>query len=94
MFRHCNCLYSIFCLYVFTLNAQFSISGKIWDAESNTAIGFATIGLIQAEEESIIQGNLSKADGSFEFNNVEAGIYTLKINYLGFEEKSLQSFCS
>lgn len=84
-------LISTFFLFVLTLNGQFSISGQIWDSESNAAIGFATIGLIQVENESIIQGNLSNADGSFEFSNVEPGVYSLKINYLGFEEKTLEA---
>ena len=76
-------------LFVNVSQSQNSIEGQIWDPFSNAGIGFATIGLLDAESENILQGNLSNADGNFEFKDLGEGTYTIRINYLGFEEMSI-----
>jgi iron complex outermembrane receptor protein len=75
----------------FIVKAQYSISGQVWDQDLDTGIGFATVALFQDNSGTIIQGNLSDPDGSFEFRDLPEGIYSIKINYLGFTEKAINT---
>ncbi len=72
---------SIFiCLLTFQLSiAQYRVSGKITDINESALIGASVV---------LGSGHLGMstlADGSFEFNNIKAGNYQIKVSYLGYE---------
>lgn len=78
-------------LFVSLSQGQNSLKGQIWDPSTNTGIGFATIGLLDNDGETVLQGNLSKADGTFEFLDITDGTYSIKVNYLGYEEQTISN---
>jgi ferric enterobactin receptor len=62
------------------------ISGKITDSVSKEAVGFATISF-KTVKDSLIKTTISKADGSFSFENTKPLTYHLVIVSTGFEKK-------
>ena len=79
-----NCfLLAVYCL-LFTVNctfAQFSISGKITDAESGKTLSGTTVIL-----ENSTRGTIANSQGFYSLKNLKSGSYVLKISYLGFEK--------
>ena len=63
------------------LLAQFRLSGHVSDATRNEALAGATVVLAGSGA-----GTTSGSDGSFEFQNLPAGSYTLQVSYLGYEQ--------
>ena len=62
------------------------ISGNVSDSTSKEAVGFATISL-KTQKDSLIKTTISKADGSFKFENIKAAVYHLVIVSTGYEKK-------
>ncbi|MFC5269116.1 TonB-dependent receptor [Adhaeribacter terreus] len=58
--------------------AQFSLSGTVLDAENQPLSGAS----VQLSNQ---KGQLADASGNFNFTNLEAGNYTVRVTYLGFE---------
>jgi iron complex outermembrane recepter protein len=63
--------------------AQFSISGKITDAESGKTLSGTSIIL-----ENFTRGTTTNQQGFYSLKNLKSGSYVLKISYLGFEKVS------
>ncbi|MEA5260135.1 TonB-dependent receptor [Arcicella aquatica] len=61
--------------------AQYTISGKIVDADGNKPLAGANITLVNA-----VRGTQSNAQGLFILKNVKKGTYTLKISFVGYEK--------
>ena len=61
------------------LKAQFSITGKITDAESGKTLSGTTIYL-----ENNTRGTITNSQGFYRLQNLKSGTYVLKISYLGF----------
>lgn len=61
------------------------IRGILTD-DSGNAQAYANLGLFSASDSSLIKAELSGDNGSFEFNQLEDGNYTLKVSYVGFED--------
>jgi iron complex outermembrane receptor protein len=72
---------ALLCPYV--LWAQFTLQGKITDAENQNPLIGATISL----DNSL--STQSDANGSFNFTKLKKGNYTIKISYLGFKTKEI-----
>ena len=68
----------------FVLWAQFTLQGKITNAENQNPLIGATISL----DNSL--STQSAANGSFNFRNLKKGNYTIKINYIGFKTKEIK----
>jgi iron complex outermembrane recepter protein len=63
------------------LKAQFSISGKITDAESGKTLSGTTVIV-----ENSTRGTTTNQQGFYNIKNLKSGTYILKISYLGFEK--------
>ena len=61
--------------------AQFSISGKIIDAESGKILSGTTVTL-----ENSTRGTITNQQGFYNLKNLKSSTYVLKISYLGFEK--------
>lgn len=88
------CAYGLTCFYTFILknllaaltalllpilaSAQFSVSGKVTN-QAGEALPGATV-IIQTLNANAI----TDVNGNYQFNNVAAGSYTLKVSYIGF----------
>ncbi|WP_439881411.1 TonB-dependent receptor [Pontibacter sp. MBLB2868] len=66
------------------LLAQYKLSGQVSDAATGNALAGANVVL-----ESTSTGVSTTQNGSFEFDSLPAGSYTLKVSYLGFEQKKV-----
>lgn len=64
--------------------AQFSISGKVSDADSKRPLGAASVGLYLNGK--LTQNQISADNGSFFFNKLKPGTYYLLINYLSYPQ--------
>ncbi|WP_264530601.1 outer membrane beta-barrel family protein [Flavobacterium sp. N502540] len=58
-----------------------SISGTIIDAENKEPIIFATILLLNEEQEILVKSELSETKGEFNFKNLKNGSYKIKITH-------------
>ena len=74
-------IFTLFCLLqiAFGSFAQFSISGKITDAESGKVLSGTTVTL-----ENSIKGTITNSQGIYSLKNLKKDVYVLKISYLGF----------
>lgn len=68
-----------------------SIKGIIVDFASNQPIEYANLALINPTDSSIITGTISTSDGSFTIDNINKGIYQLKIHFIGYQSSILDS---
>lgn len=60
------------------------ITGKVVDA-ANKGVGFATVGVLKAADSSVAGGVLSQENGDFTLDQLPAGSYILRINFIGFD---------
>jgi outer membrane receptor protein involved in Fe transport len=65
-----------------------SISGNIIDSTTKEPAGFATISL-KTVKDSLVKTVISKADGSFKFENVKPAAYHLLILLTGYAQKAV-----
>lgn len=71
-------------------SAEFTVSGKVVDEKSNTPLPFSTVSLMILDTEKAAVTVLTSEDGSFQAT-VKAGSYSLKVQYVGYEDKTLKS---
>ncbi|MFK7832185.1 MAG: TonB-dependent receptor [Winogradskyella sp.] len=78
---------SIFLLTLcFTAFAQdFSVSGKVVDANSN-AIVLANVVVLAEDGNSFVKGTSTDDKGIFKINNLPAETYFIKVSFIGFED--------
>lgn len=62
-----------------------SITGKLTDSK-NKAVSYATVTLLRSDS-SVVNGDLSKDDGSFAITAVGAGSYRLRVESIGYDMK-------
>lgn len=67
----------------FAVFSQFTISGKIYDSQTKTALVGAGI-LV----ENTFKATVTNDDGSFEIKNLKKGSYIIKISYIGYQPQS------
>lgn len=79
--------------FVICLNAQNRtvLSGRITDSSSNKAIDYATITLATAEGK-VLNGTTSDSTGNFKISDIDAGIYNISFEFIGYKKKVLKNF--
>lgn len=83
-------LYKYFLIFIFSgsiitsVQAQYQISGSIVDGETGDPVPFANVALYPDDEESVLQGSISNADGKFTLQDVPEGEYDLEIKFVGY----------
>lgn len=65
------------------LAKQGTVGGTVLD-EQNKPIDYATVGLFKASDSSLVKTSLTSSDGKFEFANINAGKYFVKVNMMGY----------
>jgi outer membrane receptor protein involved in Fe transport len=68
-----------------------SISGKLLEPASKSAVGFASVGLFAAKDSSVVTGVTSDEAGKFLLEKLPYGQYYVKINLVGFAPKILSN---
>jgi outer membrane receptor protein involved in Fe transport len=64
---------------------NYTISGTVMDNHSNLPLFYATVGLLQAEDSTVVSGTTSDEQGKFKLSNVKSGSYILVSSYIGYE---------
>ncbi|MCD6013509.1 MAG: TonB-dependent receptor [Flavipsychrobacter sp.] len=62
-----------------------SVSGKVTDAKNN-AVGYATVTLLKMDS-AVVNGDLTKEDGTFSISPTGTGSFLLRIESIGFTKK-------
>ena len=70
---------------VFAQQSAGKLDGKILDAKNNP-VPYATITLL-GQDSSVVNGDLTKEDGSFHIEPTGFGNFLLRINIIGFDER-------
>lgn len=73
----------------FNINGK--ITGKLIDEQSGKPIEYGNIVLYRFRDSSMVTGTISNAQGNFALENVNAGRYFIKISFIGFETKVIDS---
>ena len=77
----------VFCIFP---AAKGQISGKVFDNKTDVPIEYANI--LLKKDSKILEGTISKIDGSFLLPDVGNGKFSLKISFLGYETLETQNF--
>ena len=72
-------LYTLFFLFAFSVQAQLVFSGSVVDATSLEAIPYTHLKIGDST------GVVSNEDGSFVFSNLQPGIYSLEVSFVGYK---------
>lgn len=62
------------------------IGGKIVDSKTKEPLEFVTVALIPQGSTTPVNGCSTSEDGSFEITKIKAGVYTLKISFVGYHD--------
>ena len=81
MLRTDYCFSLLSCLFPLSIFGQ--ISGIVLDSQNQAPIEYATIIVMNGAE--VLDGTISKQDGSFEINVSLKRNYTIEISFLGYE---------
>ncbi|WP_097133493.1 carboxypeptidase-like regulatory domain-containing protein [Pedobacter xixiisoli] len=63
---------------------QIDVNGTVLD-EQRKPIDYATVGLFKASDSSLVKTAMTTPEGKFNFPNVAAGSYYIKINMMGYQ---------
>lgn len=67
------------------------ISGSVIDASTQTPVEFATISLFKKSDmNKPVDGTMTDLKGEFTLKNIAEGEYTLKISFIGFDDKVIE----
>jgi ferric enterobactin receptor len=67
------------------------ISGKIFDAQTNEAVDFATISLYIQETNQLIDGTVTDEKGSFSLNELKDNTYKISVSFISYETKVIEN---
>lgn len=67
-----------------------NIKGKVVDAETGEPVEFATVVLLARNGRTQLDGQITDNKGEFKLAGLNAGIYNVKISFLGYEETMLE----
>ncbi|GAB2478124.1 hypothetical protein GCM10011375_19050 [Hymenobacter qilianensis] len=68
------------------------LTGQLLDGETQEPIPFANVVLLRADDHSFVRSVATDAEGTFKFNNIPLGDYTVRTTVLGY--KSLKPVVS
>jgi outer membrane receptor protein involved in Fe transport len=74
----------IMLLMALSIQAQ-QVKGKVFMQNDSTPAQFASVGLIQLPDSTIISGVITLTDGGYTFESVKPGEYLVKVSFMGYE---------
>lgn len=66
-----------------------TLNGIVVDAASHKPVGYATVSLIDPNSGKILVGSLTDSTGKFSIGKIAAGVYTLKISFVSYTDKTI-----
>ena len=88
MIKRCN--FCLIFIYLISLSARGQIKGVVTDESNNAPIEYATIILKKGGE--ILDGTISKPDGSFLFLVIPKSTFSIEVSFLGYQTKETEGF--
>jgi outer membrane receptor protein involved in Fe transport len=76
-------LYLLLLFCSVTLQAQ-NIRGKVCMEKDKSPAQFASVGLIQLPDSTLMTGVITLTDGGYQFDKVKPGSYRIKVNFVGY----------
>jgi ferric enterobactin receptor len=73
-------------LFTLQLYAQtnVTVTGSIADKETKSVLSYCSVALFKSSDSTLVNGVLAGEDGKFKFENVSAGQYYIKTQYIGY----------
>ncbi len=68
-----------------------SITGKLIDAQTNQIIEYGNVVLYGVKDSSMVNGTITDKDGKFKLENLPFGQYYIKVSYIGYATKYIDS---
>lgn len=78
-------LTAIMVMVAITMLAQGQIKGNVLDKANSEALAFVSVALSPQGSEKVVAGATTDATGSFMFNNVKYGNYTMTFTFMGYK---------
>ncbi|HVI48274.1 MAG TPA: TonB-dependent receptor [Chitinophaga sp.] len=69
-----------------TTAGAWKISGKIVDAVTSKPVEYASVVLLRQADSSMVTGMYTTPAGGFSFSNQPAGIYVIRVTFMGYEK--------
>jgi outer membrane receptor protein involved in Fe transport len=66
------------------------IKGRVVDSQNSKPVEYATVALYNTEDNKVVTGTVTKANGSFKISGLKEGSYYLIISFIGYEEKRIE----
>jgi len=73
------------------LRTNATITGKVFDKESNQPLEYATITIISKQSGKIITGTVADVKGAFSITNIPFGTYQVNVEFLGYEKSVIDN---
>jgi iron complex outermembrane recepter protein len=88
-FKKVPLLFSIVAFF-YGINLTAQIKGIVVD-EGNTPLEYATVAIYKQADKALIAGIVTDSLGGFSFTNIAKGSYFLKVSFIGYNEKTINS---
>lgn len=86
-----SCFYWGFLLIFLTSSISFSqVKGIVVD-EDNSPLEYATVAIYKQTDKSLVAGIVTDSLGTYYFTNLAKGNYFLKVSFIGYTEKTINS---
>ena len=82
-------LFSLLLIISLTSQAQ-NIKGKVCFEKDKSPVQFASVGLLQLPDSTMITGIITLTDGGYLLENVKPGEYFLKVSFVGYKSNGKQ----
>lgn len=80
-------VFTCLCCAYTAVGQSFELKGKVRD-ESDQAVPFASVFLLNASDSTLVKGTSADENGSFKMDNIQQGLYLLNASYIGWMSKS------
>ena len=83
---------SLILLFIFSIKIigqvhSANITGKVIDENSKKGIQLANVFVLNSTDSSLISGEATLKDGSFNVKNIPEGSYNVKVTSIGYKEQ-------
>ncbi|SHL63757.1 Outer membrane receptor proteins, mostly Fe transport [Chitinophaga jiangningensis] len=69
-----------------THNTPLKITGKVVDLSTTKPVEMASVVVLNSSDSTVVTGMYTNATGNFSFNNINPGIYVLRITFMGYDK--------
>ncbi len=63
------------------------VKGKVYDSKTKKPIEYATVAIYKSDDDSVVTGTISDANGEFKIKGLEPGEFYIVISFLGYDDK-------